>query len=226
MRLLHFVKKLINEYPILFSYPDFYSSQIRVLDQAFGVIGNGLEWAQTQNKYDGGYLCNPIYSEHNEMEDERLNDPPYDESSYNISLQLGTKTNRIFSASNSDNFFAWHPYPAFDKKFSPLWRTDFIQEDWKMGALWWLSECKRYFCSDRITTYTYYPLYNNNITSLKTFIESKIERGSSIEDIRKAYDSTIFNGDNFEELAWERWGKEIKRIKLFIEDTTNRIIEL
>ena len=88
MKLIHYINKNINEYPILYSYSDFFSSQIRVLDQAFGVIGNGLEWAKTVDPVEGGYICEPSYFED---EDNYIRDfdSPYGEETYtNILINL------------------------------------------------------------------------------------------------------------------------------------------
>lgn len=40
-------------------------------------------------------------------------------------------------------YYGWCPYPYYKEEYHKLWdpKARFIQEDWKMSALWWLSEC-------------------------------------------------------------------------------------
>jgi len=219
MKLIHYINKQINEYSILYSRPNFFSSQLRVLDQLFGVLGNGLEWAKTVRPEDGGYLCTPTYSSEEAVYDNdnyiRDFDPPYGEEVY-------TETPILAPLSTSYEF---QPYPAFDKEYSPLWETDFIQEDWKMGALLWLHECNNYFNDqERVKKYLYYPSEKNKI-DLKKHVTTLMSK-DSVEQINKDYGTICFNGNNLEEFAQERWMNTLNDTLKFIEETTIRLITI
>jgi hypothetical protein len=222
MKLIHYINKSINIYPILYSYHNFFSSQIRVLDQIFGTIGNGLEWAKTVRPTDGGYMCKPSFKEENEEGEYIRNfDAPYGKKTYKEPPVL-SQVNILFPYAILQG---WQPYPSFDKEFSPLWKTEFMQEDWRMGALLWLGECNNYFNDpEKIIKYSYYPNERHN-KSLKDNV-IKLMPKNTIEQINKDYGTTCFNGNNFEEFAQERWMNTLNDTLNFIKETTTRLISM
>lgn len=132
-----------------------------------------------------------------------------------------------FGYKGSFEFNCWTPYSYFEREYSFLWTDEvkYIQEDWKVGALWWLKECKRYFSDDRVKTYHHYPS-PKNIKELEKYIKEYLSSGryKSIEDVNKAYEMDCFTGDNFEEFSYARWEKELNKINSFIEETTFRLL--
>lgn len=236
MYLLDYAKITICEYPSLYLFPDFNSCFIRVLDQVFGSIGSHCEWAQTKNPKDGGYVCIPHYSKRRGEYIRKL-DKPYGKEKFKkvFSLCLDQSTiekNLTFIShfyKESFDFNCWVPYPYFEKEYSLLWKDEvkYIQEDWKVGALWWLKECKRYFSDDRVKTYNYFPS-EKNIKGLEVSVKTCLFTGEhkNIEEVNKSYKVDCFTGENFEELANARWEKEISEINNFIEETEIRLLSL
>lgn len=53
------VAQCIATYPTLFLLGTYEASKIKVLEQAFIVLGNGYEWAYTKDPTKGGYLIEP-----------------------------------------------------------------------------------------------------------------------------------------------------------------------
>ena len=75
------------------------------------------------------------------------------DAKYTITYNIIQSNVRHLSRFHKDNWFefdCWQPYPNFSKDYSPFWKpgVEYIQEDWRYGALWWLQECKRYFNDD------------------------------------------------------------------------------
>ncbi|MGD9157691.1 MAG: hypothetical protein PVG39_04750 [Desulfobacteraceae bacterium] len=68
----------VNNYPLLFYYNTYEASKLAVLHHAFLVLGNGMEWAYTQDKSKGGYVVDPKYT-YDKTKDEyhRKFDPDY-----------------------------------------------------------------------------------------------------------------------------------------------------
>jgi len=151
---------------------------------------------------------------------------------YNVMERNLKKDPFVETASEKDNLnfdhYGWAPYPDFQKEYSPLWEdgSEYIQEDWKQGALYWLSECERFFKDpERIKTYHEYPT-RKNIKELKDFILKYMEEGKykNSDNVNEAYKTTCFSGENFEEMAWERWDKEFLRTLKFIKETKFKLI--
>lgn len=221
MRLIDYINKSINEYSELYDCPDFFSSKRRILDHIFGVLGNGLEWAKTVDPKKGGYICSPTYKQTKDGNHIRKFDKNYGDKTFPPPKKYKEDPDYLKLSTSR-----WVPYPYFDKKFSPLWETDFIQEDWKQGALLWLEECSEFFSDpERIKKYWRFP--NERTTKdLKEWVERNIAKGDSIEKINKDYNTTCFTGENFEEFANERWVKEKIRILQFLKETKNKLLEM
>jgi hypothetical protein len=140
------------------------------------------------------------------------------------------EANEEYLNSFYNNYFeldCWRPYPNFEKEYSPFWKpgVEYIQEDWRYGALWWLAECKKYFNSNRIMNYFYYPS-EKNIEDFTEVLKRFLNEGRSIEQINKDYRLECFNGTNFEDFAYDKWDKELNKILTFIEETTYRLLTI
>ena len=78
MKIKDYISKSIQGCPVLFKDIDYEKSKLKVLDQIFFIIGNGLKFAETKNKNkeEGGYLVIPKYIDDG-YNYKRLKDKPY-----------------------------------------------------------------------------------------------------------------------------------------------------
>ena len=144
---------------------------------------------------------------------------------YNVCLTNSRKTS---NREKDFAFYNWSPYPYFKKQYSCFWQdgSEYIQEDWKVGALYYLNECEKFFRDEeRVKLFCYYP----KPKELEKHILEDIEAGkygseNINEEVNKIYETTCFSGDNFEEMAQERWDKELKNNLEFIEETRFKLL--
>lgn len=120
MKIADEISKNIHEYPNLFKKVDYETSKLEVLNHLFFTIGNGYEFAYTENPNEGGYLIEPKYKG-----DIRVFDKPYGVLKYK---EL------------PNNYFKYGE-PLFNIKFSPselcdyskaahFYNGEFLQDDW------------------------------------------------------------------------------------------------
>jgi hypothetical protein len=57
MKIKDYISRSIQEYPSMYKDVDYEKSKLKVLNHIFFVIGNGLEFARTENPKEGGYIC-------------------------------------------------------------------------------------------------------------------------------------------------------------------------
>lgn len=78
MKISDFYIKKIQEYPTLYKDVDFEKSILKMLNQIFFTIGNGLELAETENLADGGYVVESKYKKDKKTDEwVRVYDKPY-----------------------------------------------------------------------------------------------------------------------------------------------------
>lgn len=78
MKIKDYISKSIQEYPSLYKDVDYEKSKLKVLNQIFFVIGNGLSMAHTDNPKEGGYVVEPKHKKDKETgEYIRRTDKPY-----------------------------------------------------------------------------------------------------------------------------------------------------
>lgn len=148
------VKQSISKFPCLYYCENYEKSKFQVLHQYFIILGNGFDWANTENPEDGGYLIEPKYVRIN-GEWERDFDLPYGHQKFSLDsrffkeklyelwkkhseleLDYNVKPKRYFESEiepfNKQEFVLLpcnskvriDPYPNFDKKYSCFWRID------------------------------------------------------------------------------------------------------
>ena len=82
MKVSDYISKSIQEYPSLYKDVDYEKSKLKVLCQAFFTIGNGLEFADTENTLEGGYVVDPKMKKDKRGEWIRIKDKPYGTEKY------------------------------------------------------------------------------------------------------------------------------------------------
>lgn len=83
MKIADYISKYIQKYPFLYKDVDYEKSKLKVLNQIFFTIGNGLEMADTENPKEGGYFVKPKYKKDRETDEwVRIKDKPYGKEKY------------------------------------------------------------------------------------------------------------------------------------------------
>ena len=78
MKVNDYISKHIQEYPSLYKDVDYEKSKLKVLNQVFFVIGNGIEFADTEVPEQGGYAIEPKYKRDKKSDEWiRIKDKPY-----------------------------------------------------------------------------------------------------------------------------------------------------
>ena len=168
-----------------------------------------------RDKYDFETLKKTIYL-HSELKDI----PPktlMPEEKYNPSYVYFLKELKFRSKRD---------YPSHiqtNKEYSRFYEPEceYIKDDWRAAGIEHLEYWKDYFnAADRIKTYSGYP----DPKKQKEYIEEHcIAKGQTIQQIAKDYEFPDFDGNNYTELSWYRWNKELKKIKEFIAETLHKL---
>lgn len=78
MKIKDYISKSIQTYPSLFKSNNYEESKLKVLNQIFFVIGNGMEMAWTENPAEGGYVTEPKMKKDRKKDEwVRIYDKPY-----------------------------------------------------------------------------------------------------------------------------------------------------
>lgn len=227
-----YVDAVVKRYPSLYASSSYEHSKFAVFDQLFNVIGNGIRdneelkngfkcfigvdtedmshyydgtplwvgWIYYRNSASAIYVWEHEKENHPEIKDWFLPDP-----------RQGFKT----------------PYPNFEKRYSLIWKTDFLKmakhtPEWMDEALWFYETCRKFFEGDCSSYHYAYPKETPEKTKYeeKCFLDM-MEKYDSNEAISKAYE-TEYTGDIVDFLK-RRWTKEKARILEFINETIQLI---
>lgn len=83
MRIVDYISKTIQEFPVLYKDLNYEKSKIKVLDSIFFSGNSGLEIAKTKNPKDGGYMVIPKYKKDKKTDEWiRIKDNPYGKEKY------------------------------------------------------------------------------------------------------------------------------------------------
>ena len=78
MKVIDYISKYIQDYPSLYKDINYERSKLKLLNHTFFVIGNGVEFAQTDNPNEGGYMVLPKYKKDRQTDGYvRVKDKPY-----------------------------------------------------------------------------------------------------------------------------------------------------
>lgn len=234
-----FVLARLAEYPSLYSSPTYQDVAMKIYEQLFNVIGNGIR-------------------DDEELEEElRYNEVPYtdalkfitDESlaygytkvrDYGGGVVMGDGDPEVVVKESEKSLYPnivyWvdftnrpreSPYPNFSKQYSLVYKTNLVDygHEWIDAAIEYYTYAKDYFESDKASSY--YGAYPNSDEhehdqTLASYKEN-IARYSTKEEIEKAY-GVKFDG-TAEDLATQRWNVEFARIKVFINNTLKMLNE-
>lgn len=219
-----YIAKNINEYPLLYRFETYEKSAFAVLHHVFIVLGNGMEWADTEDPNKGGYITEPQYDENDDGDYTRIKDAPYGEEKHTlVDPEFGEdgrayKLAKLFKRTYDTVYDA--PYPNFRREYSLFWEIDpkLIKPDWRQAAIEHLKHWEIYFNDPE--RFKYWSNYKNT-KSCKEYVENyyKDKKPNWIEAVRCDYKFPDFDGVNYEEMEEHRWQKRLSGAKQFIADT-------
>lgn len=226
-----YIKETISNYPSLYaSFNSYEESKIKVLDQLFNVIGNGIRddeelmeemnFIPTDNididkllnsdLYYGYYKTMKVHKNREIGEGDFIVIPD-DERKNHPDIKLWDKISRDYG---------FNPYPNFKEDFSTVYKCPIFLtfgDVWISEAIEFYLYCKEWLVNNEGKYHGAYPSTGkDNGYLLKNFRE-RLKTYSNNEEISKAY-KCEYNGD-LEDFVRRRWLKERNRIFKFIDDT-------
>jgi hypothetical protein len=199
MKIEHFIAKTIMEYPTLYKSEDYEQSKLKVLDDIFFVIGNGLKFADTGDEKTGGYIIEPDYKKKRNGDYVRLLDKPYgvvthpplpenyfETKIYETHIYEGREITREQCA-NYD--FSPYPFGRDCSKACIVYDEDIkLQPDWMAELVYLCKVTLDFFSSDeKVKVYTYYPLTKDK-KEMEGFIKHREKQMRFLTSFLEKYD--------------------------------------
>jgi hypothetical protein len=250
MKVLDHIKQSIITYPTLYLFPTFESSQIRVLDHMFGVLGNGYTWAYTKNPKKGGYLCRDKYRRY-KGEWVRIYDWHYGVEECNIDIKrwFTEPIVEVYSIGTGEDVFLGFESEYNKHKLKLFWENNQISA--KKATEDSVFHIKKNIIKENIEHYNHcyktkklfkfdgwvpYPNFRKKYSPFWKDEAKHIQEDWRLAGLYWLQECKDFFNDperiihyprypTFEEMAQERWNKELERIKEFLEETTFKLLE-
>lgn len=168
-----FVLARVGQYPSLYAAETFEQAKLRVYDQLFNVLGNGIR--------DGDELIHELtYHPFDQERSEKFCNGAkafwgYTEvKDFGGDFKIGTGDSITAGDFEKDQhpeiiywqecgYCKWNPYPNFQKKYSTIWFPDFesiVGAEWVKEAVWYYGKCKEWFASNGHEYHGAYPSRN------------------------------------------------------------------
>jgi len=180
MKVSDYIAESIMEWPSLFKSMDYDQSKLKVLNQIFFVIGNGLDFAQTGDEKTGGYVVSPRHRKKNGRYI-RIKDKPYGVETHSC-LPEGYFETKIYETRDYGIVeqcarYGFSPYP-FSKDYSLACKVYYndvkLQPDWMEELVILCKETLRFFNSEEdVKGYTYYPRPGSDNKKMEFFINHR-----------------------------------------------------
>jgi len=157
MKIKDYIIKEILQYPTLYKAKNYEESRLQVLNQIFFTLGNGLDFAETEDVAKGGYLVEP---KNVELDGDwiRIKDEPYGKETI-----APLPKNFFNSAPEVD--YPYYPYPFSDYCgiFSEIIKgKQFLQDDWMEELIYLCKRTLEFFADpEQYKHDCYYPKANN-----------------------------------------------------------------
>lgn len=247
------VNFMINTYPTLYASSGMEIARLRVYNQIFNTIGNGIrnsiEFANHLRARRKGvqkplakYLSGErLYYGYTETED-------FVSGTHKVSMpKHGTSLGEVFAEAEKmdhpevkywvgfDVANKFVPYPNFKREYSIVWNIDtsLLTNEWITEIIWFYRKCEEFF--DGPTAHEYHLALPANPKKLEARIK---EQEKSFERYKKENMSTAdywnvitenwkceYRGDTLDFLQ-RRWQKEHERIRAFITETIEMLNEV
>lgn len=250
---IDYVKHATAAYPTLYYTGDFNRSAMKVYDQLFNVIGNGIRddlelhaelSAQLRSDidYDRYFSELPLSEGYTKISQssldmmERLRKNPHISEEDIQDLVFPDHDSAIpglFTDAEKESHpevlfwkqlepSGFSPYPNFKEEYSIVYQSDFkkLGLEWLDAAIWFYTECQKYFEPELINYHGSYPSDNPNTdAATRRGYEENFARGKYKDntEISNAY-GVEYTGD-LDDFIKRRWLKEKERIGQFLVNT-------
>lgn len=237
-----YVSLCIDTYPTLYTGRALYESRMKVFDQLFNVIGNGIrdnKELKQELKFRGKvvsdpykWILNDIWYGYKEIKEVNLGNgktikfPRGESSSYFLEEEKKDHPEILYWVKSEKYPFA--PYPNFQKRYSTVWQcSDFVKlgNKWITVAIQFYKYCKEWFNEENWKLYhEAYPKETLEKTSKveQDYLNAFFRYGyTSNEEISKAYEFE-YNG-NIQDFLTGIWEVEKERIFSFIDETISML---
>lgn len=236
-----YVLARVAQYPSLYSDASLDGAKLRVFDQLFNVIGNGIRdigELRADLKYHKfnrdrafraisgeevyyGYYDFEMIGDYKfprgdsvtALESEKANHP--DVKVWN---EAGNTSKRCAKLGID---YSWNPYPNFSKQYSILWAPDFRKvagDEWVAAAIWYYEQCREWFKTNSHKYHGAYPCGDKNKDDryLDEMLEWR-EKYESDEAFSEAY-GYEYTGD-MDDFMRRRSAGTIQKCLDYIEET-------
>ena len=227
-----YVLACVSRYPSLYADNTVDGVKVRVFDQLFNVIGNGirdhdellahlrvfefdreraLRFCQGEKAYYG-------YTKTRKIGIRDVGFPDGD----SITVAESERVNHPEIVLWQDcGRYEWNPYPNFEKKYSTVWQTNFSElgPDWADAVVWFYTRCNEWFDHNESKYHYAYPC--NKPGKSQQLLDNMIvarNRYESDEAFALAYGGGEFNGD-MDLFLKARWQKNLADIREYIQET-------
>lgn len=168
-----YVLARVGQYPTLYAAPTFEQAKLRVYDQLFNVIGNGirdddeLRFDLKYHKFDRERalkFCNGAqalwgYKKVRDFgsgfkigEGDSITAGDFEQDQYPDVIHW-----------QESGFCKWNPYPNFSKRYSAIWFPNFREvagDEWVAEAVWYYAKCREWFITNGSEYHGAYPTGN------------------------------------------------------------------
>ena len=173
------VNNNVNLYPTLYATSDAVLTKLRVFDQTFNVIGNGVSDTEAFIEYITMYENSPVHTPPAKYSNGEPLYTGYTKSkkiSYSSdpgdTVEWGTNGSKIegmyteaekvdhpdvvyWFESNLPFDSLFEPYPNFKKQYSTVWQIDIeiLSTEWLDEIIWFYKKCEEFFNGENVNTY-------------------------------------------------------------------------
>jgi hypothetical protein len=227
-----YVVNKIQSYPTLVLSETYETSKLKVFNQLFNVIGNGVR--------DDEELLEQISGEPMVLSEKAFKETYW--YGYDIDLTEKHCIELVTDCYESDKLnypkvsdwielkiYPFNPYPNFQVEYSTVYQCPIfltLGEEWIRAALHFYKHCKEWFKTNWQYYHLAYPQMGENGNDKSKFQQKDmmewLEKYSTHEEVTEAY-GVEYDGD-VDKFMKKRWEKELNRINDYI-DSTIRMLE-
>lgn len=238
----------INSYPSRYASDDRELSKLRVYDQIFNVIGNGIrdtdEFKQALRNRRKGVQTPPAkYTSGEPLFWGYTRAKEYGEGEYKIAVgDIDSSLDGVFTEEEKQHHpevkvwvqcrimggeEGFVPYPNFDKKYSTVWQIDrsILTREWIDEIAWFYRKCEQFF--DGPDAHRYHRALPIDPKKLERRVEDmeralvQYRKGATIEEQWASITKAYgveYRGDILDFMQ-RRWEEEYVKIREFITET-------
>lgn len=221
----------VGEYPTLYAAETFEQAKLRVYDQLFNVIGNGIRDEDElrddlkRRKFDrdrAQKFCNgaKVFWGYTQVRDfggdfkigegESITAGDFEQVQYPDIIHW-----------QESSYCRWNPYPNFRKQYSAIWFPNFREvagDEWVAEAVWYYGKCREWFATNGNNYHGAFPTGNpgKDVQFVADMYKQR-ERYETDEAFSEAY-GMEYTGDMQDFMA-RRSAKTIANAIAFIDET-------